>query len=74
MARFYAEIQGMRGPATRMGSEKSGIWGHIRGWHVGAKVVIAVDKDGNDVVQVYKTRGSSGYGPSKLIAEFREGE
>lgn len=72
MAQFYAEVQGNRGAATRMGTAGSGIWGHIRGWHVGARVECEVDeKTGTDIVRVYATKGSSG-GSSKLIATLYE--
>lgn len=68
MAQFYAEIEGNRGLASRMGSKGSGIWGHVRGWHVGCKVVCSYDEaTDSDVVQVYRTSGSNG-GASVLIA------
>ena len=38
MARFYGEIQGNKGQATRMGTKTSGFHAHIRGWDVGIKV------------------------------------
>ena len=38
MAQFYASIRGGRGEATRTGSAKSGIRGHVRGWTVGGLV------------------------------------
>jgi hypothetical protein len=44
MAQFYAEIQGNRGQASRMGTKATGIWGHIRGWNIGAKVELYYDK------------------------------
>lgn len=72
MAHFYASIQGNRGEATRMGSKDSGISGHIRGWHVGARVDMD-HEDGKDVVRVYRTSGSQGYSRQELIAEFKEG-
>ena len=72
MAQFYASIQGNRGEATRMGTKASGIDGHIRGWHVGCRVVCR-HIDGKDVVSVYKTSGSSyGGGREELIAEYSE--
>lgn len=70
--RFYASIQGNRGTATRMGGKRSGIGGHIRGWDIGARVVCFVDVNGKDVVRVYKTGGSSGRIPEKLITEFTD--
>ena len=69
MAQFYAEIQGNRGEATRMGTKGSGIRGHIRGWHVGAAVYV-YHEDGQDIVRVYKTGGSAGSSARELIAEF----
>ena len=68
MARFYAEIQGNRGMASRMGTPKSGIWGHIRGWRIGCRVSCYVDDEGRDVIQVVQTGGSSGTIADKLIA------
>ena len=67
MARFYADIQGNRGQATRMGTKSSGIDGHIRGWNSGAKVCCSVDNKGRDVVEVYATHGS-GYGGNGVVA------
>lgn len=72
MAQFYAEIQGNRGAASRMGSAGSGIWGHIRGWSVGCKVECSHDeKTDTDVVRVFATKGSNG-GSSTLIATIYE--
>lgn len=71
MSRFYAEIQGSRGLASRQGTPKSGMWGHIRGWHVGVEVRCYVDSDGKDVVQVWETGGSAGARSTKLIATLK---
>jgi len=61
MARFYAEIKGNRGAATRTGSASSGISGHIRGWDLGALVEVDVDPaTGKDRLTVYRTSGSNG--------------
>lgn len=70
MARFYASIQGARGPATRQGNARSGISGHIRGWNVGARIECRVDDDGRDVVTVYRTGGSNGRTAERLIVQF----
>jgi hypothetical protein len=72
MARFYAEIKGSRGEATRMGSEKSGMRGHIRGWNIGACVYMDVNPNGEDVVSVYLTSGSNGHKDSRLLGRFTE--
>ena len=56
--------------ATRQGTPKSGIEGHIRGWHIGARVCCFVGEDGQDRVLVYATGGSAGYKPDVLLAEI----
>jgi len=58
MARFYGDVQGNRGEATRMGTPSSGISAHIRGWDVGINVQCYVDDDGFDVCEAYPTGGS----------------
>ena len=74
MSQFYAEIQGNRGEATRMGSKDSGIRGHIRGWHVGARVVCRYNSEKErDEIFVYATHGSNGNGSEELIATIVEG-
>jgi opacity protein-like surface antigen len=60
MSRFYANIQGNRGSASREGSEKSGIEGHIRGWNIGARVRVEVDDLDRDTITIYITGGSAG--------------
>ena len=71
MSRFYASINGQaRTQATRRGSEKSGISGHVRGWDVGIDVQGFVDEDGENCFRVVLTRGSSGCGRSKTIGTF----
>ena len=67
MAQFYAEIQGNRGPATRMGTKTSGIRGHIRGWDVGVEVYGGVSFNGDDILEIYVTYGSNQNGLSKYL-------
>ena len=70
MAHFYGEVTGSAAsPATRGGGKKSGITGHIRGWNAGAYVEVN-HVDGEDVVTVYATKGSSSGGAEKRIAKF----
>jgi hypothetical protein len=69
MAHFYADIQGNRGPVSRLGSKNSGIGGHIRGWGIGVEVNCYFDElTGRDVCKVSATGGSNGRKPSKHIA------
>lgn len=64
MAQFYAEIQGSRGLASRMGSKKSGIWAHIRGWNNGVSINGIHDhEEDEDIFEISVTSGS-GYGSS----------
>lgn len=69
MARFYADIQGNRGQATRMGTEKSGLHGHIRGWEVGCRAEMWVNQKGEDVVTITLTGGSNG-GTTQCLGSF----
>lgn len=70
MSRFYASIQGSRGPATRQGTPKSGIEGHIRGWNAGVKVYGDTGADGEeDRFHVYITGGSNGHTGKRLALE-----
>jgi hypothetical protein len=72
MARFYAEIQGSRGEASRMGTAYSGMHGHIRGWHVGASVdMYAEDENNGDRAAIYATFGSAGNGSNEPIGSVR---
>ena len=72
MARFYAEIEGNRGRASRQGTEKSGMWAHIRGWDVGVSVDCRANDDGTDTIYVYETGGSNAGGRARLIAELTD--
>lgn len=67
MARFYASIRGNRSERTCRGTLQSGIFGHIRGWSIGASVEMN-DQNGEDKVIVRLTRGSDG-GQSFLLFE-----
>ncbi len=75
MSRFYGDIKGNRGEATRMGTTSSGMEGHIRGWNIGYRVVChSRDTPGKQIDEcvVYETKGSNGYGSSKEIARIQD--
>ena len=72
MARFYGEMTGNRGTATREGTKESGFVAHIRGWNIGVQVDISVNSEGKDEVTVWLTGGSNGAIERKLM--FRETE
>ena len=71
MAHFYANIQGNRGEATRMGTKSSGISGHIRGWDIGCKTHCSFNtKTKQDEVSIHVTTGSNGHGFSLFLGRF----
>jgi hypothetical protein len=75
MARFYGSMRGNRGEVTRLGSGKSGITAHVRGWDIGVTVRIFVDREtGKDAIEVLQTGGSNKPNSSKLLAEIMEEE
>jgi hypothetical protein len=65
MARFYGEVEGTRGRASRLGS--SGMRSHTRGWNVGVEVVCTI-RDDVDVIEIYETGGSHAPRATRLIA------
>ena len=66
MSRFYADISGGRGTATRQGHAASGIRGHVRGWHVGVKVRGYAEGD-SDEFAIYATGGSGNGHTDRLL-------
>jgi hypothetical protein len=59
MAQFMAIISGSRGEASRLGTAKSGIMTHVKGWNSGVKVYGYVDANGQDKFDIFVTTGSS---------------
>ncbi len=74
MSRFYAEIKGNRGGASRMGTPDSGMWSHTRGWDLGAEVIMDTTPEDNDVLLVYITSGSKGSKAKQLLCRVEEGK
>ena len=71
MSHFYANIKGSRGEATRCGTKTSGMEGHIRGWDLGAKVIMSHDEHGQDLCTVFITGGSNGESESRCLGTFK---
>ena len=59
MPQFYASIQGDKRQVNRLGTERSGIFGHVRGIASGVSIV-GDHVNGRDVFNIYKTRGELG--------------
>ncbi len=72
MARFFSGIQGMRGPATRLGGTASGISAFARGWNSGAKIEGHATVSDVDEFNIYATAGSNG-GQSVHVATIVDG-
>lgn len=71
MAQFYADIKGNRGMATRMGTKKSGLNGHIRGWDIGARVYMNYNEQTQqDECTIHLTSGSTGRKNTKPLGTF----
>jgi len=74
MARFKADIEGQKGSASRLGSAKSGMRAHVRGWNVGARVVCSVNEDGEDVVSICLTGGSANPSFGRVVGQYTEAD
>ena len=71
MAHFIAAIEGNRGPASRLGTPKSGISARAQGWHVGVSIMGNVNPDtGEDEFTVWLTGGSSPRNEERLLGTF----
>jgi len=71
MAQFYGDIQGNRGQATRMGTKKTGLDGHIRGWNIGARVWMSYNEQTKeDECTIDLTAGSHRSGQTKRLGTF----
>lgn len=73
MARFCGTIQGNRGEASRLGTEKSGLFAELDGRRIGVKISCFVGMDGKDIIHIYKTSGLSGVIRNKFICTINEG-
>ena len=72
MSHFYGTVKGMRGEASRTGSEKSGMETYCASYK-GAIRCFAYVKDGVDCVRVEKTAWQ-GQGENRLLYEGAIGE
>lgn len=60
MARFYAEIQGNKGSASRLGSKSSGMDAYVNGWDIGVHIRAYVKTDERDAIFITPNGGSNG--------------
>lgn len=68
MAQFRGTIEGQRGPASRLGSKKSGLSVTANGWSIGATVrLVHNDERGEDEIDVCLTSGSHAHHAPRCI-------
>lgn len=67
MARFRGTIEGNRGPASRLGTARSGLYVTANGWNIGASIHLGVNDHGEDEITIRLTGGSNGRVLSRLI-------
>lgn len=68
MSRFYGNLQGDKGEATRCGHKT--ITSHVRGWDFGVRVTGYINNDGEDCFDIVLTSGSNGDGENKFLGNF----
>jgi len=73
MARFIGYVSGMKGEASRLGSENSGISATARGWEIGARVAIQT-VGGEDILTVRIDGGSNGQRAGRCLGEWKRNE
>jgi hypothetical protein len=74
VARFIGFVQGQSGEASRIGSPRSGMTTHARGWNVGAKVYGHVTPDDRDVFDIYTDGGSNGHVSGRYVGRVELNE
>lgn len=75
MSTFYGTVEGQRGPATRCGSSISGIKAAAQSWNGSVVVNLhyeGCDPNGNLLVDVNTSDGSSAYGHSAWRGTFEQ--
>jgi len=72
MSHFYAEIQGNKGVATRIGNIYSGIQGHIKSWNEGIHIKATYDDlSSENIYTISITKGSNGNDSRDITSIFK---
>lgn len=72
MAKFYGQIQGNRGAATRMGSLASGIKGSCQSYDGSVITYLSYDANDNLMVTIEVSNSSSFYGKRVFCGSLDE--
>lgn len=68
MSALYSSIQGCRGEATRCGSKSSGVRASVQSWQGSLISYMDLDDNGNPVITLKASEGSSGYGSETIFS------
>ena len=73
MAKYRGELKGNRGGVTRLGTERSGITGHVYSWTFGIRATIHPDPEdrNKDLAVIEITRGGGMGGTVKVLKTLR---
>lgn len=66
MAQFRGIVKSNEGETSRLGSKDGGLITEANGWDIGSKTVLT-HKDGKDIIEIYKTRGSNNSNNDELL-------
>lgn len=69
MAQFRGTLKGGRAEVSRLGHKTTGLTAEVNGWDIGCRVEIT-HENGEDVVRVYRTRGSAPDSETTLLRKF----
>ena len=67
MSALYGSLQGCRGEATRTASKNSGIRASVQSWNGSLVSYMDLDENGQPVVTLKTSEGSSGYGSETIF-------
>ena len=68
MSKLYGSLQGCRGEATRCGSKSSGVRASVQSWNGSLVSYMDLDDNGNPVITLKASKGSSGYGSETIFS------
>ena len=68
MSALYCTVQGCRGEATRCGSKSSGVRASVQSWNGSLVSYMDLDDNGNPVITLKASEGSSGYGSETIFS------
>ena len=68
MSVLYGSVQGCRGEATRCGSKSSGVRASVQSWTCSLVSYMDLDDNGNPVITLKASEGSSGYGSETIFS------